>query len=260
MNSVLDKVSQLKTQRADHQLNLQCETFAEMSGAVGTIIPISLATPPSDITKRTKRLTEESLELATRTNETVAQLNSVIAGQAAELAQLRQCVLVLAKSSKTVEDNTTTMVDNIEVLKEDLGTVKKQTKKVIRTFDDITKEMNKIWREIIEDTEFTSEDLGWITGGRIMRTIMSFGTAGPEARAAAKKECYNHIKSLRPKRDRLEALYEYGVLHHSAQMAEWIKQDHGVLTVHKLSYTMLEAFRNDFLTLLHQRMLKARAL
>jgi hypothetical protein len=233
-----EKASQLKTQR---ELHIQRETFNELSGTVGTIVPISLATLPSDITKHAKRLTEENLELAKATNENVSQLTSIIAGQAAELAQLRQAVLVLAQSAKNVEDG-------IQPIATGINQVIENTKIKIRPFSDIKKEMSRAWNEIIEESLFVNDGHVVLTVGRGLRSLLSLGTAAPEAWRTAKREVHTHVKLVRSLRDKIENLYNYALLHHSAELAEWIEFPHPKLTADKQSWSIKDTFAMDFVT------------
>ena len=244
------KAADLKAQR---ELHIQRQTFNELSGPVATTLPISLSTPPSEYNRATKRLTQENLALAHQTNQTINELNSVVAGQSAELAQLRQAVLILAQSAKSVELNTSTMVDGIE-------TIKQQTKKQIRSFESLTKDLSKCWREIIEDTLFFNHDATAVTAGRGLRSILSFGTAAPEAIHAAKRECFAHLKSVRSIRDRLESTYEYAVTYYPSETSQWMKSQTSTLTAGSSSWTMMDACKNTFIPELQTSLYKMRAL
>ncbi len=244
------KAADLKAQR---ELHIQRQTFNELSGPVATTLPISLAAPPSEYNRATKRLTQENLALAHQTNETINQLNSIIAGQSAEIAQIKQVMIRLAQSSMSVEDSVSTITDGIDVIKQ-------QTKKQIKSFDMLTKELNKYWREVIEDTIFFNHDATAVTAGRGLRSILSFGSAAPEAIHAAKRECFAHLKSVRAVRDRIEATYEYAVAYYPSETAEWMKSQTSTLTAGKSSWTILDACKNTFIPELQSALYKMRAL
>lgn len=244
------KASDLKAQR---ELYLQRQTFNELSGPVATTLPISLAEPPSEYNRATKRLTQENLALAHQTNETINQLNSVIAGQSAEIAQIKQVMIRLAQSSMSVEDSVSSITDGID-------TIKQQTKKQVKFFDTLTKELNKYWREVIEDTIFFNHDATAVTAGRGLRSILSFGSAAPEAIHAAKRECFAHLKSVRAVRDRIEATYEYAVTYYPSETSEWMKSQTSTLTAGKSSWTILDACKNTFIPELQTALYKMRAL
>ncbi len=248
------KASSLKAQRAIYQSKLPVTSApAPQAPQVHTVklfgglIQYDINVPQAPMT-----VTADNT-LAITTQNSVDELQSCIAGQSAELAQLRQAVLVLAKSTKTVESNTITIVDGID-------TIKKQTKKQIKSFDTLTKELNKYWREVIEDTLFFNHDSTAVTAGRGLRSILSFGTAAPEAIHAAKRECFAHLKSVRAVRDRIEATYEYAVAYYPSETAEWMKSQTSTLTAGKSSWTILDACKNTFIPELQSALYKMRAL
>ena len=184
---------------------------------------------------------------------TVDELKSVVAGQSAELAQLRQAVLVLAQSAKSVESAQSTIVDGIEVIKQ-------QTKEKIKPFDTLTAIMSKTWREMIEDTTFANHDATVCMVGRGIRAVFSLGSSIPAEVHAAKREVFSHMKTMRSMRDKLEATYEYAVAHYPNETAEWVKQQTSVMTVASTNWTMLQAFGNDFISQLQTAMSKLRKL
>ena len=246
------KASSLKTQRAIYQSKLPV-TSAPVPQApqvhkvslFGGLIQYDINVPQAPV------IADNTLAITTQNS--VDELQSCIAGQSAELAQLRQAVLVLAKSAKTVESNTITIVDGID-------TIKKQTKKQIKSFDTLTKELNKYWREVIEDTIFFNHDATAVTAGRGLRSILSFGSAAPEAIHAAKRECFAHLKSVRAVRDRIEATYEYAVAYYPSETAEWMKSQTSILTAGKSSWTILDACKNTFIPELQCALYKMIAL
>jgi hypothetical protein len=244
------KAASLKAQR---ELHIQCQTFNELSGPLATTLPISLATPPSEYTRATKRLTQESLALAHQTNATVTQLTSVIAGQSAEIAQLRQAVIVLARSAKNVEDGLQPIANGIDQ-------VIANTKVKIRPFSDIKAEITKAWRDILDDSTFINDGQIVVTTGRVLRNVFSFGTGVPEAVRTAKREVYTHVKLVRNQRDRIEKLYEYALINHEAELAEWMKFPHTKLTANKQSWSMTETFNPNFIDTYMRTLCKMRAL
>jgi len=243
------KAYQLKAERSIYESKLPVTPVPSPQvhkvSLLGGLIKYDIQVPQAPVS------TDNSLAISV--NQSVNELQSCIAGQSAELAQLRQALLVLAKSAQTVELNTTTMVDGIE-------TIKKQTKKQIKSFDALTKELNKYWREIIEDTLFFNHDAVAVTAGRGLRSILSFGTAAPEAIHAAKRECFAHLKSVRSVRDRIEATYEYAIAYYPSETAEWMKSQTSTLTAGKSSWTILDACKNTFIPELQTAHYKMRAL
>jgi hypothetical protein len=248
----MHKAAQLKAQRAEYEAKLPATPAPTPQGPqvhkvslLGGLIQYDINVPQAPVVADTS--------LAISTQNSVNELQSCIAGQATELAQLRQAVLVLAKSAKTVELNTNTMVDGIDIIKQ-------QTKKQIKSFDTLTKELKKYWREIIEDTLFFNHDATAVTAGRGLRSILSFGTAAPEAIHAAKRECFAHLKSVRALRDRIEATYEYAVTYYPSETAEWITTQTDTLDVGSKSWTIMDACKNSFITKLQKALYKMRAL
>jgi hypothetical protein len=250
------KAADLKAQRAMYQSKLPVTPppvpQVHKVSLLGGLIKYDIQLPPAPVSADTS--------LALSVNDSVSELQSCIAGQSAELAQLRQAMkiqqdalLVLAKSAKSVEVNTTTMVDGIDI-------IKKQTKKQIKSFDTLTKELSKYWREIIEDTLFFNHDATAVTAGRGLRSILSFGTAAPEAIHAAKRECFAHLKAVRAVRDRIEATYEYAVTYYPSETAEWVSTQTSTLDVGSKSWTMMDACKNNFIAKLQKALYKLRAL
>ena len=128
----------------------------------------------------------------------INDLNTALAGQSQQLAELQQAVLILAKSAKGVETG-------IEV-------IKKQTAPRVKDWKSIRKEMNVIWRDIIDDTTFFNADARSTAQGRGLQSLFSFGTAAPALMHAAKTECRSHIKQVRSAIAKLKQLFEYAQL------------------------------------------------
>jgi hypothetical protein len=244
------KAASLKVQR---ELHIQRETFNELSGPVATTLPISLATPPSEFTRATKRLTQENLALAHQTNQTVSQLTTIISGQASELAQLRQAVIVLARSAKSVEDSMQPIADGIDQ-------VIANTKIKVRPFSDIKKEMTKAWRDILDESTFLDDGQVVVTAGRIVRNFFSMGSGVPEAVRTAKREVFTHVKLVRTQRDKIEKLYEYALINHKVELTEWLQFPQSKLTADKQSWSMTETFDPNFIDTYMRTLYKMRAL
>ena len=237
--SVSQKVAQLKAERAlvlkrqeaqlvaqpsVQQVEPQTFTAQILGGLIKWDITVPTASPsPTDIALR----------------EDVGELKSVLAGQSAELAQLRQAVLVLAKSAKSVEESNLAISDGIDVIKQ-------QTRKVIRPFSACKKEMDNMYRGIIDDTLFLNQMAGKVAVGRVLRGIMSFGTGLPEAEATARREVYQHVKSTKAMVDRISALYEYCNVNHSNELNEWLKTYTDTLVVGKKHWKFQELFAPGF--------------
>tara|TARA_R110002050_G_scaffold169086_1_gene300719 strand:- start:81 stop:863 length:783 start_codon:yes stop_codon:yes gene_type:complete len=250
------KAYQLKAERSIYQSKLPVTPVPAPQvykvSLLGGLIQYDIQVPQAPMS------TDNSLAISV--NQSVNELQSCIAGQSAELAQLRQAMkvqgdalLILAKSAHTVELNTTTMVDGIE-------TIKKQTKKQIKSFDALTRELNKYWREVIEDTIFFNHDVKSVTAGRSLTTIFSFGARAPEAIHGVKRECFAHLKYVRGMRDRIEATYEYAVTYYPSETAEWMKSQTSTLTAGKSSWTILDACKNTFIPELQSSLYKMRGL
>ena len=256
--TVVQKVAQLKAER---------QALQEKA-----IVPVTPSTPefvpgePQVVTTRlfgglikfdtvvpTPQVQTQDNTAALATQARVAELNTVIAGQSAELAQLRQAVLVLAQSAKSVELSNQQIVDGIAVIKQ-------QTKKEIKPFKDLAAEMHKIYTEIVSDTDFFNSDVKAVTVGRGLRSILSFGTAAPEAIHAAKREVFAHMKTVRAMAERMEALYEYACVYHPSDTAEWVSKVTTTLTVNKKSWGFLDLFTASFLPEFNTQLYKLRGL
>jgi len=244
------KAASLKAQR---ELHIQRQTFNELSGPVATTLPISLSTPPSEFTRATKRLTQENLAIAHQTNATVSELTTIISGQASELAQLRQAVLVLARSAKNVEDGMQPLAAGIDQVIEN-------TKIKIRPFSDIKKEITKAWRDILEDSAMLDKGQVALTASRVVRNFFSMGAGVPETIRTAKREVYTHVKLVRTQRDKIEKLYEYALINHEAALAEWMQFPYNKLTANGSSWTLTETFDPNFIDTYMRTLYKMRAL
>lgn len=246
--SIADYTLALKAQRDAYQLK---QTVTEQPMSAWARLCNWFDSPYEEPVTPTPASVDNSAALATQ--NTVNELQTVIAGQSAELAQLRQAVLVLAKSSKSVESNTIAIADDMQV-------VKAQTRQKIKPWNTIQNEMNKCWREIIDDTNFLQEGVELVTTGRVLRSVLSFGTAAPEAVKQAKREVFAHIKSVRSYRDKLETCYEYAQLHHKAEVDQWLATQTSTLSVDKKSWKLLDAFKQGFLADLQSALYSSRGI
>jgi uncharacterized coiled-coil protein SlyX len=256
--TVIQKVAQLKAERQAHQEQAivpvsshtpefvpgepQVVTTSLFGGLIkfDTVVPAPQAQPQ-----------DNTAALATQAR--VAELNTVIAGQSAELAQLRQALLVLAQSAKSVELSNQQIVDGIAVIKD-------QTKVKVRAFDDLVKEIHGLFMDIVSDTDFFNSDVKAVTVGRGLRSILSFGTAAPEAIHAAKREVFAHMKTVRAMLQRMETLYEYACANYPNETTEWVFKVTTTLTVNKKSWSFLDLFAASFLPEFNTQLYKLRGL
>jgi uncharacterized protein (DUF885 family) len=175
------------------------------------------------------------------------QVNTLLAGQAAELAQLRQAMLVVAKVTDSLHNS-------MAPIHSDLAVIIQQTKTKIRPWADIRKEMEKMYREILDDNTFINTDVQLVKTGRVLRSILSFGTAAPEAVFAARQQVHTHMKTVRQRRDKLESLSDYAIQHHQSDYTAWISNMTTKLTAGKKSWSFQELFTLDFIPQYHQQL------
>ena len=237
MSIILNKVQNLKDQRAAFKLAQEPKATSFIHKLLGGLIQVKVEDTATDLV----------------TQQAISELNTVIAGQSAELAQMRQAVLILAKSAKSVEESNHAIVDGIDV-------IKAQTKKQLQPFESCIQTIDKSYRELIEDTLFFNHDVISVTAGRGLRSLLSFGTAAPEAIHNAKREIFAHLKAVRSLRDRMEKHYEYIVLHYPDQSGLWASEHSVVLKVNNQSWTLFQVLSNTFITELKTELYKMRGI
>ena len=237
MSIILNKVQNLKDQRAAFKLAQEPKATNFINKLLGGLIQVNVEDTSTDLV----------------TQQAISDLNTVIAGQSAELAQVRQAVLILAKSAKSVEESNHAIVDGIDV-------IKAQTKKQLQPFESCIQTIDKSYRELIEDTLFFNHDVMSVTAGRGLRSLLSFGTAAPEAIHNAKREIFSHLKAVRSLRDRMEKHYEYIVLHYPDQAGLWAAEHSAVLKVNNQSWTLFQVLSNTFITELQTALYKMRGI
>ena len=203
-----------------------------------TIIPLDAA---FSALERVFKPSVDTSALATVTQ--INDLNPALAGQSQQLAELQQAVLILAKSAKGVETG-------IEV-------IKKQTAPRVKDWKSIRKEMNVIWRDIIDDTTFFNADARSTAQGRGLQSLFSFGTAAPALMHAAKTECRSHIKQVRSAIAKLKQLFEYAQAHYSSDLKVYLDTCNR-LRVHENSWTIRAAMTDSFCTELQTELLVMR--
>ena len=250
--TITQKVQQLKAERALHQQVTPVVPEAPqtvVTRVLGGLITIEtpVSTPKVDVPVP---VPDNSSALATQ--ERMGELNTVIAGQSAELAQLRQAILVLAKSAKSVEDGNLAIIDGIDV-------IKSQTKKAVLPWKTVQNSMHKYFREIIEDTQFFNHDVKSVTAGRGLRSILSFGTAAPEAVHAAKREIFAHLKSVKSFRDKIEQNYQFALQAYGDELGTWLPTS-GVFTVNTKSWTIVDILSPTFIPELQAQLYAMRGI
>lgn len=262
-NSITQHVNTLIEQRAAYQ----AKQFASAPAAPTTDHTVSLfggllkytiplPQPPAPVV--------DTSALATRSR--IDELNSVIAGQSTELAQLRQAVLVLAKSSKAVETGIDTVVTDMQV-------VKQQTATKIIPWSKIKKDLTRAWDEILEETMFIQEDVNANTSFKVLRQFFGAGTGASDAIKATKREVFSYLKTVRSARLRIEQNYEYALLHYSSEIGELIPSltpltvgtnltnVPGLKEAHKFeTWTILDILKSGFLTALQKKLYAIRGI
>ena len=178
---------------------------------------------------------------------TIADQTSALAGQAQELAQLRQAILVLAKSAKQVELNTSGITN-------DLSVIKQQTAVKVLPWKTVQEKIDTAWREIINDTAFLQLDCDHITRGRSAGTFLSFGTRAPETIKTQKREVEVLIKSIKSQRAIIEQHYEHACKHYPDDITSFMKEMPRKLTINDdtrmaptQSWTISEIFSLTFI-------------
>lgn len=231
--SVIQKVQQLKAERALHQQVTPVvpeEPQTVVTKVLGGLITIEtpVSSPKVDVPT-----TDNTSALATQ--EWVGELNTVIAGQSAELAQLRQAVLVLAKSAQSIEKGQSALYDGISLAVQ-------QTAPKIKSWTQIRKELHSAWREFIDDINFFVSDARLLATGRVVQSFMSFGTASAAQRHASLQDCRRMSKTAKHANDKVRALYDYAVAHYPVEITDYIKTA-PVLTIEERTWSI-----NDLLT------------
>lgn len=262
--TITQKVQQLKAERARLQqaaapvpqwdntfeltpVSAPAEPQTIVTKVLGGLITIET---PVSTSKVDVPVPDNSSALATQ--ERMGELNTVIAGQSSELAQLRQAILVLAKSAKSVEDGNLAIIDGIDV-------IKSQTKKAVLPWKTVQNSMHKYFREIIEDTQFFNHDVKSVTAGRGLRSILSFGTAAPEAVHAAKREIFAHLKSVKGFRDKIEQNYQFALQAYGDELSTWLPTS-GVFTVNTKSWTIVDILSPTFIPELQAQLYAMRGI
>ena len=104
----------------------------------------------SRIAPRTSVSTQEQAEKSStalvKSSETNDDLNTIVAGQATEIAQLKQAMLILAQATKSVELNTDTISDSVELLRADMQVVIQQTAPTKMPWKTIVKKIDTAWQ------------------------------------------------------------------------------------------------------------------
>lgn len=263
-NSITRHVDTLIQQRAAYQAKHPAPTPVTSStdhtvSLFGGLIKYTVPVPQAP---QAPAPVVDTSALATRSK--VDELNSVIAGQSNEIAQLRQAVLVLAKSAKAVETG-------IEAVGADMQVVKKQTAPVIRAWSVISKDLDRAWNEILEETTFIQEDCVATTAFRVLRQPFGAFTGVNETIRQQKREVMAYIKTVSAARNRIEMNYEYAQIHYPNEVAEYIKtlipltvgtclkDVPGLKKKHKVeSWTILDVLKPGFTQVLRDKMYNIR--
>ena len=212
----------------------------------------------SRIAPRTRVSTQEQAEKPSTTlvksSETNDDLSTIVAGQATEIAQLKQAMLILAQATKSVELNTDTISDSVELLRADMQLVIQQTAPTKMPWKTIVKKIDTAWQEIIADTDFLQLDCDHITRSRSAGTFFSFGTRAPEVIKTQKREVEVLIKSIKSQRAIIEQYYEHACKHYPDDIAFYMKEMRRKLTINDdtrmaptQSWTISQIFSLDFI-------------
>ena len=234
--TVIQKVQQLKAERALHQQVTPVvpeEPQTVVTKVLGGLITIEtpVSSPKVDVPTP-----DNTSALATQ--EWVGELNTVIAGQSAELAQLRQAVLVLAKSAQSIEKGQSALYDGISLAVQ-------QTAPKIKSWTQLRKELNSAWRDIIDDVDFFVSDARLLATGRVVQTFMSFGTASAAQRHASMQDCRRMIKSIKHTTDRIQLLHDLAVAYYPVEAVDYIKTA-PVLTIEKTTWSFSDLLTTNF--------------
>lgn len=185
--------------------------------------------------------------LAVRTQETIDTLASIVAGQSAELAELKQCMLILAKSAKQVEEG--------------VQIIRHQTATKVMSWSDIRKEINAAWRDIIDETKFFNDDAMALAIGRGLQSILSFGTASPALIHATKAEVRNHRTKVKALLERINKFADLAKDQYPDEFSEYLSSS-SKLVVNSKAWTLSFAVSNKdrFLNTLDKQLRNMRGL
>lgn len=182
----------------------------------------------SRIAPRTRVSTQEEAEklptTLVKSSETTDELKTVVAGQAAEIAELKQAMLILAQATKAVELNTDAISSAVELIRSDISVVVQQTAPKIIPWATIRKKLIGAWREILDEVTLLEKNCDWVTGSRVIGTVFQGGIRAPEVKKTQMREIEATIKTIKSYRTVIEQHYEYAWQNYQEEISELLPE------------------------------------
>lgn len=156
----------------------------------------------------------------------VDDLSTALAGQSADIAQIKQVLVMMAQSHQNLESG--------------IGLIAQQTAPKVRQWVDLRKEINSLWNSIVDDVTFFNSDAKLLMVGRGVQSLFSFGAAAPGLVHQVKVETRNVVKTVKAQLERLVVLVDYCRDMHNEELTEYLGSAH-VLKVEDRRWTINDA-------------------
>lgn len=156
----------------------------------------------------------------------VDDLSTALAGQSADIAQIKQVLVMIAQSHQNLESG--------------IGLIAQQTAPKVRQWVDLRKEINSLWNSIVDDVTFFNSDAKLLMVGRGVQSLFSFGAAAPGLVHQVKVETRNVVKTVKAQLERLVVLVDYCRDMHNEELTEYFSSAH-VLKVEDRRWTINDA-------------------